>query len=150
MGRLELYKPYHGMTMRASNVTQSAHQLIDNLPENATWDDVVYKIVMRREIKKGLADSDANRTTPAEDVLKEFGFDACMKVHWTGRPRSHSRSHCQRVTSPHATNCRAIGSEVDPNRRGAILRSRSSRIQTCHDVREILERPYRILYRVHT
>jgi hypothetical protein len=64
------------MTMRASNLKQSAHQLIDNLPENATWDDVVYEIVMRREIEKGLADSDANRTTPAEDVLKEFGFDA--------------------------------------------------------------------------
>lgn len=31
---------------------------------------------MRREIEKGLADSDANRTTSAEDVLKEFGFDA--------------------------------------------------------------------------
>ena len=62
--------------MRASNLKQSAHQLIDNLPENATWDDVVYEIVMRREIEKGLADSDANRTTPAEDILKEFGFDA--------------------------------------------------------------------------
>ncbi len=62
--------------MRASNLKQSAHQLIDNLPENATWDGVVYEIVMRREIEKGLADSDANRTTPAEDVLKEFGFDA--------------------------------------------------------------------------
>ncbi len=62
--------------MPASNTKQAAHQLIDNLPENATWDDVVYEMVTRREIEKGLADSDANRTTPAEDVLKEFGFDA--------------------------------------------------------------------------
>lgn len=55
---------------------QQAHALIDKLPDNATWDDIVYEMVVRREIELGLADSEAHRTTPAEDVLKEFGFDA--------------------------------------------------------------------------
>jgi hypothetical protein len=58
------------------NIKQQAHELIDKLPENATWRDVVYEMVVRREIELGLADSDANRTTAAEDVLKEFGFKA--------------------------------------------------------------------------
>ena len=55
---------------------QVAHQLIDKLPDNATWDDVVYEMAMLREIELGLADSDANRTTPVEGVTRDFGFPA--------------------------------------------------------------------------
>ena len=62
--------------MAKANLKQAAHQLIDKLPDDATWDDVVYEMVTRREIELGLADSDANRTTPVEDVIKEFGFKA--------------------------------------------------------------------------
>jgi len=62
--------------MPSTNLKQAAHQLIDKLPEDATWDDVVYEMVARREIELGLADSDANRTTAVEDVAKEFGLKA--------------------------------------------------------------------------
>ncbi|HLQ25477.1 MAG TPA: hypothetical protein VK138_06285 [Acidiferrobacterales bacterium] len=62
--------------MPSANLKQTAHDLIDKLPDNATWDDVVYEMVTRREIEKGLADSEANRTTPVEDVAKEFGLNA--------------------------------------------------------------------------
>jgi hypothetical protein len=62
--------------MSNANLKQSAHELIDKLPENATWDDVVYEMVARREIELGLDDSEANRTTSAEDVAKEFGLKA--------------------------------------------------------------------------
>lgn len=62
--------------MPTTNLKQAAHRLIDQLPEKATWDDVVYEMVTRREIEAGLADSDANRTTPVEDVLREFGLKA--------------------------------------------------------------------------
>ena len=62
--------------MPSANLKQTAHELIDKLPENATWDDVVYKMVTRREIEQGLADSEANRTTPVEDIAKEFGLKA--------------------------------------------------------------------------
>lgn len=62
------------MSTQAHNIKQAAHQLVDQLPENATWDDVVYEMAVRREIEKGLADSDAGRVTPVEDVMKEFGI----------------------------------------------------------------------------
>lgn len=62
--------------MATTNIKQQAHELIDKLPDDATWRDVVYEMVARREIELGIADSKANRTTLAEDVLKEFGFDA--------------------------------------------------------------------------
>ncbi len=62
--------------MPTSNLKQQAHELIDRLPDNASWDDVVYEMVTRREIELGLADSEANRTTPVEDVAREFGLKA--------------------------------------------------------------------------
>lgn len=62
--------------MSTANLKQAAHHLIDQLPDNASWDDVVYEVVIRREIEMGVADSEANRTTPVEDVLREFGFKA--------------------------------------------------------------------------
>jgi len=58
----------------AIDIKQTAHQIIDQLPTDATWDDVLYRIVERREIEAGLADSAAGRTTPVEDVMKEFGI----------------------------------------------------------------------------
>lgn len=58
----------------ATDIKQAAHQLIDQLPTDITWDDVVYRLVERREIELGLADSEAGRTTPVEDVMKEFGI----------------------------------------------------------------------------
>ena len=62
--------------MPTSNLKQQAHDLIDRLPNDAGWDDVVYEMVTRREIELGLADSEANRTTPVEDIAKEFGLKA--------------------------------------------------------------------------
>ncbi len=34
-----------------------AHKLIDKLPENSTWDDLIYEIYVRQAIEKGLSDS---------------------------------------------------------------------------------------------
>jgi hypothetical protein len=61
--------------MPGANVKQQIHELVDKLPDDVTWRDAVYEMVTRREIELGLADSDANRITSAEDVLKEYGFD---------------------------------------------------------------------------
>ena len=62
--------------MPTFNLKQQAHDLIDKLPDNAGWDDVVYEMIARREIELGLADSEANHTTPVENVAKEFGLKA--------------------------------------------------------------------------
>lgn len=60
--------------MTASNPKAIARELIDKLPDDATWDDVIYGIAARREIEMGLTDSETNRTTPVDDVAKEFGL----------------------------------------------------------------------------
>ncbi len=61
--------------MPAADVKTVAHQLFDQLPEGSTWNDAIYKMVTRREIELGLEDSEAGRTTPVEDIRKEYGLD---------------------------------------------------------------------------
>jgi hypothetical protein len=60
--------------MSQNNVKDAAQHLVENLPEDASWDDLMYKIYVRQSIEAGLRDSDANRTVPVEDVRKKFGF----------------------------------------------------------------------------
>ena len=62
------------MSTPAPTIKQTVHQLVDQLPETATWDDVLYEMAVRRDIEKGLADSEANRIIPVEEVMKEFGI----------------------------------------------------------------------------
>jgi predicted transcriptional regulator len=62
------------MTTTAANLKQQAHQLIDQLPDGATRDDVVYEMAVRRSIERGLADADAGRLTDIKDVRREFGL----------------------------------------------------------------------------
>jgi predicted transcriptional regulator len=53
---------------------QEARRLIDNLPENATWDDLMYEIYVRQAIEAGLADSEAGCTLDGKEVRAKFGL----------------------------------------------------------------------------
>lgn len=68
-------KDRHRISGMATAFKNEAHKLIDSLPETADWDELIYRAVVRKEIEAGLADSAANRVTPAEDVLREFGLN---------------------------------------------------------------------------
>jgi hypothetical protein len=56
------------------DVKEQARQLIDDLPEGATWDDPMYKIYVRQAIEAGIADSDAGRTQDVKAVRAWFGL----------------------------------------------------------------------------
>jgi len=60
--------------MASTTVKQEARRLVDNLPENATWDDLMYEIYVRQAIEAGLADSDAGRTLDVKEVRAKFGL----------------------------------------------------------------------------
>jgi predicted transcriptional regulator len=60
--------------MSSTNVKQEARRLVDNLPENATWDDLMYEIYIRQAIEAGLADSEAGRTLAVKEVRAKFGL----------------------------------------------------------------------------
>ena len=52
---------------------QEAHKLIDQLPETASWNDLMYQAALRASIERGLADVAAGRVTPVEALMQEFG-----------------------------------------------------------------------------
>lgn len=60
--------------MSSANLKQTAHQLIDKLPEEATWDDLMQRIYERQAIERGLADSDDNRVKDVKDVRAKYGL----------------------------------------------------------------------------
>lgn len=49
--------------MEATNVKDEARHLEDDLPDDASWDDLMYRIYVRQAIEAGLADSEAGRTS---------------------------------------------------------------------------------------
>ena len=51
-----------------------AHSLIDKMPDNSTWDDLIHEIYVRQVIEKGLADSEAGRTKDVREVRQAYGL----------------------------------------------------------------------------
>lgn len=60
--------------MSAQNVKEEARRLVENLPEDVTWDDLMYQIYVRQNIEAGMADSEADRVIEVGDVRKRFGL----------------------------------------------------------------------------
>jgi len=59
-----------------ANVMQKeeAHKLIDQMPRNATWDDLMHEIYVREAIEKGMGDSKAGRTRDVKEVRAKYGL----------------------------------------------------------------------------
>jgi len=60
--------------MDEQKVKEEARRIVDELPENASWDELMYRIYVRQAIDAGLEDSEAGRTTDVADVRKKFGL----------------------------------------------------------------------------
>ncbi len=63
-------------SMQIENVKEKAHQLLNNLPDSATWEDLMYRIYVREAIEAGLKDSDQGKTVDVTEVRKKFGLSA--------------------------------------------------------------------------
>lgn len=57
-----------------ASIKQEAQRLVEELDENATWDDLMYKIYVRQAIEAGLKDSEAGRTHDVSQVRARFGL----------------------------------------------------------------------------
>ena len=60
--------------MQTESIKQKALRLLDNLPDKATWDDLMYQIDVRQAIEAGIKDSDAGKTVDVKEVRKKFGL----------------------------------------------------------------------------
>jgi len=61
--------------METLNLKEEARRLVDQLPDNSTWEDLMHEIYIRQAIERGLADSEAGQTTSVEKVREKFGLD---------------------------------------------------------------------------
>lgn len=63
-----------GGKMETISVKEEAKQMIEKLPDNFTWDDLMHRIYVRQSIEAGLADVEAGRTTSVEDLRQQLGL----------------------------------------------------------------------------
>ena len=58
------------------SIKSRAMKLVREMPENSSWDELMYRIYVRQKIEAGLADMEAGKTHSHETVCKEFGVSA--------------------------------------------------------------------------
>jgi hypothetical protein len=58
--------------MEAVNIKEEARRLIEKLPDDATWDDVMHEIYVRQAVEAGLADNEVVRISSNGGISSKF------------------------------------------------------------------------------
>ncbi|MEK6699151.1 MAG: hypothetical protein AABZ10_08940 [Nitrospirota bacterium] len=53
-------------------VKEEAKKLIDKLPDNVTWDDIMYELYVKKKIAEGLKAAEEGRVVSHEDAKKRL------------------------------------------------------------------------------
>ena len=62
------------METRTSTVKAEARRIVDQLPDSASWEDLIYQLYVRQSIEAGIKDADEGRVESVEDVRRSFGI----------------------------------------------------------------------------
>lgn len=60
-----------------TNAKQAAQAVIDHLPDQASWDDIMYELYVKQKIEEGLKAADEGRTVPHQEAKRRLLGDAC-------------------------------------------------------------------------
>jgi len=60
--------------MESASVKEEARRLVERLPDDASWDDLMHEIYVRQAVEAGLEDSRAGKLTSLEDVRAKLGL----------------------------------------------------------------------------
>lgn len=52
----------------ATTAKQAARELIEHLPDQASWDDIMYQLYVKQKIEAGLKAVEEGRTIPHEQI----------------------------------------------------------------------------------
>jgi hypothetical protein len=55
-------------------IKETAHRLIDELPDNTTWEKLLYTLHVRHDIEAGLRDSEAGRVMSSDELREQLGI----------------------------------------------------------------------------
>jgi hypothetical protein len=58
--------------MEKSVLKKEVENMLNDLSDDANWDDLMYKIYVRQSIEQGLKDSEAGRTVSHEHIKKKY------------------------------------------------------------------------------
>ncbi len=53
-------------------VKEEALKLIDGLPEETSWDDIIYQVYVRKKIEKGIEAAEKGRVVAHDEVKRQF------------------------------------------------------------------------------
>lgn len=56
------------------DVKSAARAIVDALPDDATWDDLMYRIYVRQEIDAGLRDEAEGKVVSQEEAEQRLGI----------------------------------------------------------------------------
>ena len=56
----------------SENIKQALTEMLETLPDDCTWDDVMYQITVRQKIADGLAAAESGNVVDHDEVFAEF------------------------------------------------------------------------------
>ena len=60
--------------MSAGNIKGEAKRLLEKLPDDLTWDQLMHEIYVRQSIEAGLPDGKAGKAVEVGEVRERFGL----------------------------------------------------------------------------
>lgn len=58
-----------------TGVKHEAEQLVRDLPDQASWDDLMYEIYVRQKVEEGLRAAEDGRVLSHDEVKRRFALD---------------------------------------------------------------------------
>lgn len=57
-----------------AGIKEAAFEIVRDLPDDATWEDLQYRLYVREKIEHGLADIDAGRVVSHDEIRRKFSI----------------------------------------------------------------------------
>jgi hypothetical protein len=67
-GRCVVIEPEATMSI----AREEAKQLLDSIPDSATWDDIMYEFYVRKKVENAVEEADADDVVPHEEVERRL------------------------------------------------------------------------------
>lgn len=127
-----------------------ARRLVEQLPDDATWEDLLYEIYVRQAIEAGLKDCREGRTRARVRSSASPGV-ADMNVEWSESATAQLQAIRDSLSRTSPGYAQALADRIIRRTEGLASQPRlGAEVPEYSEetIREVFEHPYRILYRV--
>lgn len=60
--------------MATNQIKEQARKIVESLPDDATWEDLIHRFYVREAIEAGIRDADEGRVVDVSVVRAEYGL----------------------------------------------------------------------------